>query len=47
MNEKIGDKDKFRIAQESFQAVSRAESMVRIVFDAVETSRLIYVLLVL
>jgi mediator of RNA polymerase II transcription subunit 22 len=26
----IGDKDKFRIAQESFQAPSRAESMVRI-----------------
>ncbi|OJA11150.1 hypothetical protein AZE42_02360 [Rhizopogon vesiculosus] len=26
---KIGDKDKFRIAQESFQAQSRAESMVR------------------
>ncbi|KAG1821890.1 surfeit locus protein 5 subunit 22 of mediator complex-domain-containing protein [Suillus subaureus] len=25
----IGDKDKFRIAQESFQAESRAESMVR------------------
>ncbi|KAF5372773.1 hypothetical protein D9615_010123 [Tricholomella constricta] len=25
----IGDKDKFRIAQESFQAQSRAESMVR------------------
>lgn len=25
---KIGDKDKFRIAQESFQAQSRAESMV-------------------
>ncbi|KAG6374333.1 hypothetical protein JVT61DRAFT_4360 [Boletus reticuloceps] len=25
----IGDKDKFRIAQESFQAESRAESMVK------------------
>lgn len=27
---KIGDKDKFRIAQESFQAQSRAESMVSV-----------------
>ena len=29
LHRQIGDKDKFRIAQESFQAQSRAESMVR------------------